>query len=152
MRFGKWYKGQTPAAPPTGAPGTLTVAQVNTVNGAGVCYGYVNNMRYGDDAGPQGDIGGVYFYRDVRTVPVVTIKLVGLLNQTGLFVIGIEPSEIPPDDSMPLYTDKLMVDDVLYDFTGAAAAGAYPPTQARYIGTAPSDWLVGSIHTIEFVL
>lgn len=160
MRFAKWFKGASAAgsgggAPAwTGGPVTLNIVQINSISGAGVLYGYMDHMNYGEPgAGPYGTADAHYF-RDLRPgATSAVVRLAGVISQgNGYLVFGWEASALAADPvTMPPMTWKIKIDGgTTYDFTSSPAAGSGAPVNSRYM-VVNVGWAGGQTHTIDFV-
>lgn len=159
MRFGKWFKGVAvapgggPTVPPWpgSGPFTITTVQINSNNGAGILYGYMNGMNYGE-VGPQGTCNASLFIDTRSGSPVVT-EFVGIVSQgNGYIVWGWKSSEVAADPlTMPPMTWQIRVNGAtVYDFIAGVPAGTGPPVSSIYI-TENINWAPGQTHTLEFI-
>lgn len=106
----------------------------------GIVYGFNEDSNYGagSGSGKAGDLTTI-FYRDVDDLQrVIRIRSIAV-QQNVYFVFGWEVVAMTATADMPICTWKLEINNVVYDFSSAQAAGFIPPVVGRYIGIAHSS-------------
>lgn len=148
---------QTTLSAPLSTGLFMTIGAFNTGTW-GVVYGFNENSRYGTGApsGKAGDLTTTLF-RDTRVIPNRVVRIASISFQQNLYIVlGAEVIDTPITANMPTMTWKLAINNTVYDFSTASAAGFLSPVTGKYIqvvnGSIPWNGLtVGQAVPFSFV-